>query len=327
MRMIASVSIVMMSLALGCAQGKEKKEGDTKEADGEGEKSAEGSGEGQQGEPDEVDNGLYTGVAAGKDFSIILPGFRGYTSADESIAKVEKVEVTLSEATVKTLIDDMKKKNPDADTECITKMFSKPRPSYKVTPLKAGKVELKSARPKGRKSGGFKGNNEKLQLVVTAYTEEQLAAGEKRYSTDGGGGNLIDCKSCHASGKEGAPPHEMGRIMEISDKEALQWVKTGEVGDRKAKITHTWEFSSEEDEKGIVAYLRSLQTKDIETLTKLYFEEAKANGFDGGGFGLQGPGGPGGPGGKGCFGGKKSGGGEGSTNNSTGSSTSTGTGN
>lgn len=306
---------------VGCAQGKEeKKEGKDSKASSTAEESEGDGGAGGDALPpsDEIDNGLYTGIGGGKDYSIILPGFRSYTSSDESIAKVEKVTVTLSETAIKDLIKDLKKVKPDADEACIKKMFARERSSYKITPLKAGTVKLKSARPKNRRSGGFKKNNETMTLVITEYTDAQLAAGEKRYTTDGGGGNLVSCKSCHASGEEGAPPHEMGRVMEISDQEALQWIKTGQVGDRKAeKVEHKWQFSSDEDEAGIVPYLRSLQTKDIETLTKLYFEEARVNGFDGGFGGGGGPGGGGGgpggggpggqkgsgPGGRGCKGG------------------------
>jgi hypothetical protein len=111
-----------------------------------------------------------------------------------------------------------------------------------------------------------------------------LTLEKKRYETDGGG-TLKACKACHETGVEGAPPHELGKINELNDVEALQWFKTGQVKGRVAKIDHKWDFSSDTEEQGIVAYMRSKQAKDVDGLTKIQIEERIANGFPG-------PGGP-----------------------------------
>ena len=60
--------------------------------------------------------------------------------------------------------------------------------------------------------------------------------------------------------------------MSIPDNSAEQWITTGKLAARVASIQHTWEFADSDEELGTVAYLRTLQTDDLETLTKLEFE-------------------------------------------------------
>lgn len=240
-------------------------------------------------EPEESDNdAFYTGFDGDTDFSILVPRFRNVTIKDPSIAKIDEIPVKLPEETIDVVIAAAKSTNPDLREDRVRKMLGRETTTYRITPLKAGKTTLITSGGRGgqagRKQAGWS-KSKSIDLIVNAYTADQVAAGKLRYETDGGGGNLRDCKSCHESGKEGAPPHELGRIMEISDKQALTWIKTGKLDGREAKIPHTWEFSSDEEEEGIVAYLRSKQTHDVETLTKLVVQEMLANGF--------GPGGPG----------------------------------
>lgn len=230
---------------------------------------------------EEEDDAFHTGFDGSTDYSLLIPRFRSLKVKDESIAKVESVEVTLSATVIDELVAKAKAENPDFESTKFKEMLGRKQTTYKVTPLKAGKTQLITSGGRGggqgkQQSGWGKSTN--ITLVVTEYTSDQLAAGKARYDTDGGGGNLKACKSCHETGEEGAPPHELGRIMEIPDKGALQWIKTGAYGGREASIEHAWEFSSDTEEKGIVPYLRSKQTHDVETLTKLYVEEMLANG-------------------------------------------------
>jgi hypothetical protein len=39
-----------------------------------------------------------------------------------------------------------------------------------------------------------------------------------------------------------------------------------------AKISHKWEFNDDAEETGVIAYLRSKQTDDLEALIKMRFE-------------------------------------------------------
>ena len=187
----------------------------------------------------------------------------------------------LSQTIIDELVAEAKVTNPSFDDTRFKQALGREQVTYKITPLKPGRTKLittggRGGQP-GRQQSGWSKSPE-IDLVVQAYTLDQLAKGMARYTTDGGGGNLRACKSCHESGNEGAPPHELGRIMEISDKDAMTWITTGKLGGRTAKIQHTWEFSTESEQDGIVPYLRSKQTHDVETLTKLYVEEQLANG-------------------------------------------------
>lgn len=265
--------LTSLLLLLGCNQSATQKSGDS-------DKAANAATE-EATDEEEQNDGYYTGFDGTTDYSILIPNFRTLTIKDSSVASIEKVKVTLSEATITELLAEVVKEYPDFDTERFKKMLGREQTTYKITPLKAGKTVISTSGGRGGdpgKSQGGWGKSRNIDLVVKEYTADQLAAGQSRYTTDGGGGNLRACKSCHETGEEDAPPHELGRIMELSDKEALTWIKTGEVRDRVAKIQHTWEFSTDEEEGGIVPYLRSKQTHDVETLSKLYFEEMLANG-------------------------------------------------
>jgi hypothetical protein len=277
------VLTIALALAAGCNQSaKEKsgeKNGNAGDASGTGTGTSTGSGD------DESNDAYYTGIDGTNDYTLLLPNFRNLTVKDPSVATVEAVEVTLSQTTIDTLVAEQKKKNPDFEDDRFKEMLGHKQTTYKVTPLKAGRTVLQTSGGRGgepgRKQSGW-GASKNIDLIVTEYTADQLDAGKSRYTTDGGGGNLRACAECHETGKEGAPPHELGRIMELSDKDALTWITTGSVRGRTASITHTWEFGSDAEESGIVPYLRSKQTHDVETLTKLYVEEMIANGFPGG---------------------------------------------
>jgi len=228
-----------------------------------------------------TDDGYYTGFDGTTDYSLLLPRFRTFSLEDPSIAKVENVKVTLSQSIIDELIAKAKQDNPDFEDSRFRQMLGREQTVYKITPLKAGKTAIKTSGGRGGSAGRDQtgwSKSTNINLIVTAYTAQQLEVGKKRYMTDGGGGNLRACKSCHETGAEGAPPHELGRIAEISDNQAMTWITTGKLESRTAKVQHTWEFTTDEEQNGIVAYLRSKQTHDVETLTKLMVEEMLANG-------------------------------------------------
>ncbi len=222
----------------------------------------------------------YTGYDGNTDFSILLPRFRSIVVKDPSIAKIEAVTVTLSATIIDQLVLEAKAANSAFEETRFREKLGKQQTTYRITPLKAGKTVLVTSGGRGGAPGKSQSGFSKsvdIDLIVSPYTIQQQTAGKARYDAEGSG-TLTSCKSCHETGEENAPPHELGRIMEISDSEALSWVKTGEIGSRSARIPHAWEFSSDEEESGIVPYLRSKQTHDVETLTKLVVEEQLANG-------------------------------------------------
>lgn len=275
---------VMLAAALACNQ--ETKQKDADDSNKNGTNTDDGNTSDGSTSVSSSNDGYFTGLDGVNDYSLLLPRFREFTIEDPTIAKVESIKVTLSQATIDELIADAKAENPDFEDARFIKTLGREQTVYKITPLKAGTTAIKTSGGRGGKAGTSQSGwskSENLNLTVTKYTAEQLEAGKKRYTTDGGGGNLRACKSCHETGAEGAPPHELGRIAEISDAGAKTWITTGKFDGRVAKIQHTWEFSSDEEENGIVAYLRSKQTHDVETLTKLIVEEQMANGgFKGG---------------------------------------------
>lgn len=206
----------------------------------------------------------YTGFDGKNDYSILLTRARSLTVTDPSVAKVEQIKVKLPEATINSLLEAQKKKNPTFDTDKYKNFLGREMIAQKITPLKPGRTIIK-------RGNGF-GRSDDIELVVTQFTEAQFEAGKKRYETDGAG-TLKACKSCHEKGEEGAPPHELGEINSFSDPDALAWFKTGQAKGRTAKIEHKWGFSSDEEEKGIVAFMRSKQTNDLENLIKLQIED------------------------------------------------------
>jgi mono/diheme cytochrome c family protein len=233
---------------------------------------------------DQWENGYYTGFNGKDKFSLYLPSFRPMTVSDPSIAKIEGVSVTLSSTTIDELVADRKNDDPNFDDAKMREMLAKPRTVYKLTPLKAGKTTLKTTGAGKGPSGSAWKSGQSTVLVVTAYSTDQVEKGKARYTREGDG-NKKACASCHETGANGAPPHELGDIMSIPDASAEQWITTGKLADREASIPHTWEFDSQDEELGTVAYLRTLQTDDLETLTKLEFENQAGPP----------PGGPGGP--------------------------------
>lgn len=224
---------------------------------------------------------FYAGYDGVNDYSIILPGFRDYTIADPSIATVTKENVLLSEDTVNELIASVQASNPNFTDEAVERFrqfMGREQAAYRITPLRAGTTTLSSNRGGRGGQDAWGSNSTTTQLVINAYTPEQYSAGQKRYTTSGSG-LLKACQSCHETGEEDAPPHELGNIKEVSDEGGIEWITTGRYGSRVASISHTWEFSSQEERDGILPFLRGKVSKDLETFTKLVVEERLMN-FD-----------------------------------------------
>lgn len=204
---------------------------------------------------------VHTGFDGSAAYSIFLPGRTEFTIKDPTIASLEGISVTLSANTIWELIQARKAKDPNFDEAAFRKSFPAAQKAYRLIPLKAGKTVLTSTKD---------GKSTEVALTVTQYPADATQVGEARYTNTSGSGKKRACLSCH--GGDGAPSHAMGRVMQISDAEALQWITTGKVRDRIARVTHTWEFESDAEATGVIAYLRTLQTDDLEVLTKMMFE-------------------------------------------------------
>ena len=229
----------------------------------------------------------YTGYDANNvtDFSILIPSFRNATvnnETDQAIAVLTTEVVTLQENTIEELIQETKDANPNftADREQrLRQILGGNHQARKIVPTGAGITYFEMTRP-GPPTSAFGDDTEKVGIIVNQYTADQISAGLTRYNS-GQGDTLTGCINCHASGASGAPPHELGSIMELTDEEALQWIETGNVKGRIASIPHTWTFNDTVEREGIVPYLRSLQTKNLEEFTTLMFEEVMTNGLNG----------------------------------------------
>lgn len=246
--------LTLVSLSLfACSSKKESKAPEGTTETNSGEETTEGFGT--------TLSEINTGVDGTGQYTIFLPGRTEYQIKDDTIASIEGVTVTLSEGTMWELINAQKEKDPNFDEVEFRKNFPAKQTAYRLVPLKAGSTTMTATK---------NGTATEVKLNVVQYADNAAAVGEARYNDTTGTGNKIGCITCH--GGEGAPSHAMGRIMQINDAEALQWITTGKVRDRVARITHTWEFNSEEQSTAVIAYLRTLQTDDVEVLTKMMIE-------------------------------------------------------
>jgi hypothetical protein len=277
----SALAIVLLGLGfVACSEDSKKKSNDAPKPGASTGQTATGTGSGTttgDGTGAEVPgSGFFLGFDGGKnDYSILLSQGRNYTIKDTSIATIKKETVKLSAETIDTMIADAKKSTPNLDANAenfLRQLLGCEQPAFRIVPLKPGKTTMSGGRQGGNSQDRF-GQNSNFNLTVTSYTTAQYDAGKQRYTTDGAG-NLKACKSCHETvTEENAPPHELGYVMQLSDAQFIEWVTTGKTGSRTARIKHTWEFASEAQKLGTVAYLRAKASKDVETFTKLVFEE------------------------------------------------------
>ena len=248
--------------------------------------SPDDSKETQQSTENLPEDGYFLGFDGKTDFSVLLPPQGRVSIKDPTIARVDTKIVQLSEATINIMVQSLPRNLPQVDPEVLRSLLRRGFPTTSIVPLKPGKTKIELVPipiPGGTGTGGQIGSNTGTQttrqpvtrdLVVTGYTSNDLALGKKRYETDGGGGSLRSCKSCHEIGAESdAPPHELGRIMNLNDNQTIAWLKTGEAKGRKARVEHKWGFENQAEERAIVAFLRSKQSRDVEAVIKIMVEE------------------------------------------------------
>lgn len=234
----------------------------------------------------------YTAYDGANDYSLMLLGERdNWTVKDPSIATIEEAEINLTTENLDALVQsEFDRVSPRMEERCnedstrpgcpftletFKENFEGRFRVQKITPLAAGVTQLVS---EGR--GPRQGQTRTKYLVITAKEAGAFDAGKERYTTNGTG-SLQSCESCHLSGEENAPPHALGRVKDFSDAAILSWIKTGSSDGISASIPHSWEFSSDLQEVGIVPYLRSLQAKDVNSLTEQYIAEISGDFEDG----------------------------------------------
>ena len=196
-----------------------------------------------------------------------------------------KIDMTVNSVVVDAQLAELKAAYLEADP--TDPMSSRRERRYKsrlttpsfwqITPQKAGIVSIKAVRD-GRIESVWE-VAERRTLVVSEYTATQVSSGESRYIN---GGTSMPCTTCHQetyTAAVGAPPHLLGRVIEIDDASAAEWISTGRTKDRQAKselynTTHVWPFANDAEKLATVAYLRSKQTPDKNAYAKLlYLEE------------------------------------------------------
>jgi len=145
---------------------------------------------------------------------------------------------------------------------------------WKIIPLKSGVTAVKAFRSRDRWESIWE-KPEIRTLVVTEYTQDQIEQGRQRYTAGGSGMACTNCHSDAFNSTVGAPPHLLGRVIEIDDDAAIDWITTGRAKDRAASINHAWTFNTAaNEERATVAYLRTTQTpSEIEFAKLLYQEE------------------------------------------------------
>jgi cytochrome c553 len=270
--------MISLAMAIGC-KGEVKQSGTPPQQSATTPANGNDATDGQSVETNSGGQFFYAGFDGANDYSLLVPGFREYKIADATVAKITKETVKLSEDTISALIAKVKAENSQFDATAESRfrsMLTRDQTAIRIVPLKAGRTKLTSSRGSRGGRDAWGSGDATLELVVNSYSQAQYDAGKSRYTTDNSG-NLKACRACHETAEEDAPPHELGNIKEISDSQGIEWITTGKTGSREARITHTWEFNSEDEKSGILAYLRAKGSKDLETFTRLVFEERFQN--------------------------------------------------
>ena len=203
--------------------------------------------------------------------------------ADESLVKLEDIKWRYSAQQIDKIIEEDRKdwdeyveeekasnngKLPEGMSETypekeVREDLSGSFPAVKFIPQKAGTTEI--TLPTYTEEGQTKLVTYKLH--VYSYDQQLIAMGKKRYEV-GGSGTRRPCMSCHGGGgHKDAVPHQLGGALNASDQALLKWIKEGKHFDtdpdfKPAISSHKWEFASDQEEKAILAYLRSLVAKD-----------------------------------------------------------------
>lgn len=228
----------------------------------------------------------YTGYDGGlTDMSVLVSTRRTLVVEDPTVATAQQVSIEIPAATVDEMIAELKATGEQLSQNRENRLrqrLANPT-AWKLTPLKPGFTYIKATRPPSSRTGQIRPESvwyvsELRTLVVEDYTNGIINTGKIRY--DQGSNGSPACASCHTDPLSGAPSHQIGRVTEISDTDAISWISNGRAGDRVFQTSnpagHSWSFTSEAEKAATVAYLRSQQTKDIKELAQLLFDEALA---------------------------------------------------
>lgn len=135
------------------------------------------------------------------------------------------------------------------DDESLVKVEANADGTVTFTALKAGKATVTATSKEGTATA---------PLVITKYSADQWNAGKSRYTTGGSAANQQACSNCHGGGA--GPDHTPTEIDADTDDAVITTFTTGvdPEGNPVNGGKHTWEFASDAEKTGIIAYLRSL---------------------------------------------------------------------
>lgn len=120
---------------------------------------------------------------------------------------------------------------------------------FMVTTKKAGTVTLMA------KAGS---STASASLAIAAYTVDQYAVGQGRYTNAAASGPA--CVSCHA--EAGGIDHSPSRLASVKDTDVVTVITTGILveGSPITQVKHKWAVTDTEA-AGLVAYLRALEPR------------------------------------------------------------------
>ena len=232
-------------------------------------------------------SGYWLGYDGTTTFSTLLAGGRGaatYTVADPSIASITPLTVTIDQSTHDTLWSACQKINPSANSQIFERRYAVGTTitSYKLTALKVGQTYLTQSVKAGSGFGGGRGGQATPRVIfVTEYAANAVATGKARYNNAPSiatATNLPCGPACHGDAAHGAPNHALGQVETIPDVAVAQWIEKGSLpyinlnAQTDKGISHAWTFASPDEEKGVIAYLRTLQADNFEELLTLEFQ-------------------------------------------------------
>lgn len=214
----------------------------------------------------------YTGYDGTNDFTLLVSTSRELEIMDETVATAVRQSFPVDQTVVDELIAEYKAIDPtlSANREQRLRERLQTATAWRITPNGPGITTIKATRSQnGTVDPESVWQNAEIRtLVVESYSSNQVAVGQQRYNANGSG-----CKGCHGTGEFDAPTHQLGRVIEISDENAIQWISTGKTLDRIANLSHAWNFANDAEKQATVAYLRTQQTKDVKELARLLFNE------------------------------------------------------
>ena len=211
------------------------------------------------------------------NYDIFINTSRAITIHDPSVATANQEFVTVDAVTVAQQVEQIAALYAQAGENFSSgrraryeRRFANPS-IWKIRPLKAGITTFSAE--SARRTESIWEKAEIRTIVVSAYSAQQVQQGQIRYES--GSPACTQCHNTSFNSAVGAPPHLLGRVMEINDNDAAQWITTGAVKDRYTN-GHSWSFLNDTEKFATVAYLRSKQTTSKEDYAKLLFEEELA---------------------------------------------------